>query len=88
MTPQKSTINKYELLLTLKDFIEERSGEIESGGNDLTVAFSIVGENPDHGGAIQVDSDKVTSIAEKFGTVSSKFNKPIKISPKKVKIIG
>lgn len=88
MTPQKSTINKYELLLTLKDFIEERSGEIESGGNDLTVAFSIVGENPDHGGAIQVDSDKITSIAEKFGTVSSKFNKPIKISPKKVKIIG
>lgn len=88
MTPQKSTINKYELLLTLKDFIEERSGEIESGGNDLTVAFSIVGENPDHGGAIQVDSDKVTSIAEKLGTVSSKFNKPIKISPKKVKIIG
>ena len=88
MTPQKSTINKYELLLTLKDFIEERSGEIESGGNDLTVAFSIVGENPDHGGAIQVDSDKVTSIADKFGTISSKFNKPIKISPKKVKIIG
>lgn len=88
MTPQKSTINKYELLLTLKDFIEERSGEIESGGNDLTVAFSIVGENPDHGGAIQVDSDKVTSIPEKLGTISSKFNKPIKISPKKVKIIG
>ena len=88
MTPQRSTINKYELLLTLKDFIEERSGEIDSGGNDLTVAFSIVGENPDHGGAVTLEPEKLTSIPEKLGTIPSKFNRPIKISPKKVKVIG
>lgn len=46
MTPQKSTINKYELLLTLKDFSEERSGEIDGSGTDLSLSFSIVGENP------------------------------------------
>jgi len=46
MTPQKSTINKYELLLTLKDFSEERSGEIDGSGTDISLSFSIVGENP------------------------------------------
>lgn len=46
MTPQKSTINKYSLLLTLKDFSEERSGEIDGSGTDLNLSFSIVGENP------------------------------------------
>ena len=46
MTPQYSTINKYDLLLILKDFVEERSGETDATGSDLTVTFSIVGENP------------------------------------------
>ena len=46
MTPQMSTITKYDLLLVLKDFAEERSGEIDSAGSDLTLSFSIVGENP------------------------------------------
>ena len=46
MTPQLSTISKYDLLLVLKDFTEERSGEIDGAANDLTVTFSIVGENP------------------------------------------
>ena len=46
MTPQKSTIRKFDLLLVLKDFSEEYSGDIDSGGTDLTVTFSIVGENP------------------------------------------
>ena len=46
MTPQLSTINKYDLLLVLKDFSEERSGEIDSSGSDLNLSFSIVGENP------------------------------------------
>ena len=50
MTPQYSTINKYDLLLVLKEFSEDRSGEIDSGGGDLTVSFSIVGENPDTSG--------------------------------------
>lgn len=46
MTPQKETIDKYDLLLVMKDFSEDRSGDIEPGGSDLTVSFSIVGEHP------------------------------------------
>ena len=46
MTPQLSTISKYDLLLVLRDFVEERSGDIEGDGGDLSVNFSIVGENP------------------------------------------
>ena len=30
----------------MKDFMEERSGDIDASGQDLTVNFSIVGENP------------------------------------------
>ena len=46
MNPQKATVNKYSLLLTLKDFSEERTGEIDGSGTDLSLSFSIVGENP------------------------------------------
>lgn len=46
MTPQKETIDKYDLLLVMKDFSEDRSGDIEPGGSDLTISFSIVGEHP------------------------------------------
>ena len=47
MTPQFSTIKKFDLLCVLKDFTEEYYGEIEGGGQDLNISFSIVGENPD-----------------------------------------
>ena len=47
MTPQYSTIKKFDLLCVLKDFSEEYIGDIEGGGMDLNVAFSIVGENPE-----------------------------------------
>ena len=47
MTPQYSTIRRFDLLCVLKDFAEEFSGEIDSGGADLNVTFSIVGENPE-----------------------------------------
>lgn len=47
MTPQYSTIKKFDLLCVMKDFSEEYSGEIEGGGQDLSISFSIVGENPD-----------------------------------------
>lgn len=87
MTPQKSTINKYELLLTLKDFIEERMGDIDSGGNDLTVSFSIVGENPGHGNSITLDPRKMTSVVQNVGKANM-LSRPVKIDPKKVKIIG
>ena len=50
MTPQKETINKYDLLVVMKDFSEERTGDIEAGGSDLTVSFSIVGEHPGNKG--------------------------------------
>ena len=46
MTPQFSTIRKFDLLCVLRDFIEEFSGDIDAGAGDLSVAFSIVGENP------------------------------------------
>ena len=59
MTPQKSTIRKFDLLLVLKDFSEEYSGDIDSGGTDLTVTFSIVGENPpENKVAAQMQYDK------------------------------
>ena len=46
LNPQLNTLKKYSLLCVLKDFSEEYVGEVESGGTDLTVTFSIVGENP------------------------------------------
>ena len=46
MTPQFSTIHKYDLLLVMKDFSEEHSGSIDGGAGDLSISFSIVGENP------------------------------------------
>jgi len=39
-------LKKYRLLCVLKDFSEDYVGEIDAGGTDLTVTFSIVGENP------------------------------------------
>jgi hypothetical protein len=44
MTPQYSTIRRFQLLCVLKDFSEDYSGEYDSGGSDLSVNFSIVGE--------------------------------------------
>ena len=46
MNPQYSTIKKFDLLCVMKDFMEEYSGEVDSGAADLTISFSIVGENP------------------------------------------
>ena len=46
MTPQFSTIQKYDLLVILKGFQEEFQGEIDSGPAELSLSFSIVGENP------------------------------------------
>ena len=46
MTPQYATIRKFNLLCVLKDFEETYSGDIDAGGYDLNLSFSIVGENP------------------------------------------
>ena len=45
-TPQYSNIQKFDLLLVMKDFSEEYTGDVDGGAGDLTVSFSIVGENP------------------------------------------
>lgn len=60
MTPQFSTIKNFDLLCVLKDFSEEYYGEIEGGGQDLNVSFSIVGENPtDDNISYKIDSNGV-----------------------------
>ena len=60
MTPQFSTIKSFDLLCVLKDFSEEYYGEVEGGGQDLNVSFSIVGENPlDHNVHYRIDSNGV-----------------------------
>ena len=46
MTPQYATVRKYDLLLVMKDFSEEYTGDIDASASDLTISFSIVGENP------------------------------------------
>lgn len=48
MTPQMSTIQKFDLLLVLKDYSIEYMGEPDSSSPDLTLSFSVVGENPDY----------------------------------------
>lgn len=61
MTPQYATIRKFNLLCVLKDFEESFSGDIDAGGYDLNLSFSIVGENPppDRAGAyIKKESKK------------------------------
>lgn len=47
MTPQMSTIQKFDLLVVLKDYSIEYTGEPDASSPDLNVSFSIVGENPD-----------------------------------------
>ena len=47
LNPQLNIINRFNLLCVLKDYAEEYVGEIDSGGTDLNVTFSIVGENPE-----------------------------------------
>ena len=44
LTPQYSTIKKYNLLCVMKDYTVEYVGEIDSGPADVTISFSIVGE--------------------------------------------
>ncbi len=64
MTPQFSTIKKFDLLGVLKDFSEEYYGDIDAGSQDLNISFSIVGENPeDDNVRYEIDSDGVGSWA-------------------------
>lgn len=62
MTPQYSTIRKFDLLCVMKDFSDEWLGEIEGGGQDLSISFSVVGENPPTN---MLDVDKSKRLFEK-----------------------
>jgi hypothetical protein len=46
LSPQYSTLKKFDLLVVLKDYTESYVGEIDSPGGDVQLRFSIVGENP------------------------------------------
>jgi hypothetical protein len=71
LTPQLETISKYDLLVVLRDFSEERSGDIDPGGSDLNLTFSIVGENPRE--AISVG--KIGSMKSIFSKASNEAKK-------------
>lgn len=48
MTPQYSTIKSFDLLCVLKDWTENYVGDVDSAGSgDISLSFSVVGENPD-----------------------------------------
>ena len=66
MTPQYSTIRRFDLLCVLKDFSEEYSGDIDSGGTDLNVTFSIVGENPDGADQEDVGNKYLTNLSNEY----------------------
>ena len=46
LSPQLATIKKSDLLCVIKDHTIENQGEIDSSPTELTMTFSIVGENP------------------------------------------
>ena len=65
LNPQLNLINRFDLLCVLKDYSEEYVGEIDSGGTDLNVTFSIVGENPteEKKGEIKVPNEVIKKLA-------------------------
>jgi hypothetical protein len=66
LNPQLNLINKFNLLCVLKDYSEEYVGEIDSGGTDLNVTFSIVGENPeeDESKKLEASAEVITNLAQ------------------------
>ena len=46
LTPQYGTIKQCNLLCVIKDYSLDNQGETDSSPTELTVTFSIVGENP------------------------------------------
>lgn len=47
-TPQYSTIKSFDLLCVLKDWTSTYVGDVDSSGSaDISLSFSVVGENPD-----------------------------------------
>ena len=56
LTPQYGTIKKCNLLCVLKDYTIENQGETDASPTELSVTFSIVGENPEDGINLQQES--------------------------------
>jgi hypothetical protein len=74
MNPQLNLINKFNLLCVLKDYAEEYVGEIDSGGTDLNVSFSIVGENPKENlvEQLKVSQEVITNLAKQAALETQK----------------
>ena len=75
MTPQYSTVRSYDLLVVMKDFAEEYSGEVDAGGSDLTVNFSIVGECPEDVTSVLKKTAKEKYTNSKLMTTTRKATK-------------
>ena len=65
LTPQYGTIKKCNLLCVLKDYTIENQGEMDSSPTELSVTFSIVGENP--GDGIDFVQEKEFNMSVKTG---------------------
>ena len=81
MTPQMSTIRKFHILAILRDFSEEYTGESDSGGSDLNVSFSIVGEVDDRDIDIDIDRFKAKTEIDMMLNTQSALNTRINYTP-------
>lgn len=78
MSPEMSTIQKFDLLVVLKDYNIEYTGEPDASSPDLTLSFSIVGENPDEVEGTHLVKTKTTpTTEEKSESVKKKKGKQI-----------
>ena len=81
MTPQMSTIRKFHILAVLRDFSEEYTGESDSGGSDLNVSFSIVGEVDDKDIDIDIDRFNAKMEIDTMLNTQSALNARINYTP-------
>ena len=66
-TPQYGTIKKCNLLAILKDYTIENQGESDASPVELSVMFSVVGENPEEERATDLSSLKKYTPPQKSG---------------------
>ena len=71
LSPQYAVIKKCTLLCVIKDYTIENQGEVDSSPTELSVTFSIVGENP-----------KVTKEERKKSTAENLYTPPKKTGQK------
>ena len=75
MTPQYSTIRRFNLLCVLNGFEESAAGDIDAGGYDLNLSFSIVGENPKPDAKVENLKPKKEALNPKIGEYSPSNSK-------------